>query len=138
MHLHEFWDRICHEYDGHDDVLLGSVDCKFAGRSLCDRFLITAYPTIVYGVWDELHVYKGPQSSYTGHHTQILSHYAFLKHFVDTELAPHCDPEHLDVCDERERPLVEKYMGMSQENLHILHRDTLDKVSVDIPLMKKV
>mmetsp|Transcript_67803 Transcript_67803/g.118925 ORF Transcript_67803/g.118925 Transcript_67803/m.118925 type:complete len:202 (-) Transcript_67803:120-725(-) len=138
IHLKPAWELICENYAGHDDVFVGSVDCKRSGRTLCEHFLIYAYPTIVHGDWDNLTVYHGAQSSYIGHETSNGGHYGAIRHFVESYLAPHCDPEHLDVCDDNERPKVEQYMRMTEEDLEVLYHETLDKVDVEIPLMKKV
>lgn len=137
-HLRPGWDKLCSEYEGHDDVLIASVDCKKSGSALCESFYIDKYPTIVHGEWDNLKIYDGAMGSYTGLTTESTSHLTILRWFVEHDLQPICDPEHLDVCDEREKPLVQKYMNMKQEDLQELYQDTLDKVSVEIPLMKKV
>ena len=85
--------------------LVADVDCTTEGKSLCEKHGVQGYPSIKYGDPSDLKDYNGGRS------------YEDLKKFADENLGPTCGPENLDLCDEENKALIEKFQKMDPAEL---------------------
>ena len=86
--------------------LVADVDCTAPDNDvLCQANGVQGFPTLKWGDPDDLNEYQGPRS------------YDALKEFADENLKPMCSVKNIDLCDDEKRALIEKYQGMSVEDL---------------------
>jgi len=115
------------DFKDSSTALVGDVDCTTEGKSLCEKFSVSGYPTIKYGDPGDLKDYQGGRS------------YADLKKFADENLGPTCGPgENLELCDAATKKKVEGYTAMSVDKLEGKIRKAEKDFEVEIPIMKKV
>jgi len=97
------WDTLASEYDSSDTVLIADVDCTADGKSLCEKHGVSGYPTIkTFGAGsDEGEDYKGGRDL------------ADLRKHAES-LGPSCSVDSLDLCSEKQKGDLEKYIKMSQ------------------------
>jgi len=120
------WDKLMGEFTGNPNVLIGDVDCTESGKDLCEKHGVQGFPTIKYGDPDDLKKYEGGRT------------YDHLKQFADESLGPQCGPgENIDLCSEKVKAKIEKYMKMSADELQEKIDKALEKANVDVPLMNK-
>jgi hypothetical protein len=98
------WDKLMTEFESHKTALVADVDCTGAGKSLCEKYEVSGFPTIKYGSPDELEDYHGARE------------YSALKEFASEKLRL-CSPTHLDGCTAEKRKQLEGWLAMSSEQL---------------------
>merc|ERR1712032_141634 len=105
------------------NVLIADADCTAGGKSLCEQVGVQGYPTIKYGDPNNLEDYEG------GRDLKALT--AFAKE----NLGPRCGPANLDLCDEGNKTMVEKFMKMDSDALQKSIKekeDSMAKVEKDL------
>jgi len=120
------WDKLSEEFAGNPNALIGDVDCTTDGKDLCETHEVQGFPTLKWGSPDELKKYEGGRS------------YDALKKFAEENLGPQCGPEHMDLCSDKIKEKIEKYLKLSQADLEKKISDAQNRVEVEVPLMKKV
>lgn len=95
------WDKLGDEFAGSSSVVIGDADCTDSGKSLCEQFEVSGYPTIKYWVDGEIQDYSGGRD------------FDSLKEFVDETLAKQCDVISFEHCNDKEKGYVEKMKGKS-------------------------
>eukprot|EP00929_Paragymnodinium_shiwhaense_P070798 TRINITY_DN3590_c0_g3_i1.p1 TRINITY_DN3590_c0_g3~~TRINITY_DN3590_c0_g3_i1.p1 ORF type:complete len:126 (+),score=57.34 TRINITY_DN3590_c0_g3_i1:238-615(+) len=113
------------DFKGNPNALVADVDCTADGKDLCEKHEIRGYPTIKWGSPDEMKDYQGGRS------------FDDLKKFAEENLGPQCGPDHMDLCSEKVKEKINKYLKMSVEDLEKKISDAQNKVEVETPLMKK-
>lgn len=98
------WDALMEEYDGHDSILVGDVDCTAEGKSICGSVGVKGYPTIKHGDISSLEDYKGGRDTDS------------LKAFAST-LKPSCSPANIDLCEDEDRAKIEELIELSNKEL---------------------
>ena len=98
------WDVLMEEYDSNQQILIGDVDCVGSGKALCEANGVNGFPSVKYGHPDELQDYKG------GRDIDSLKSFAI-------SLAPPCNVETLDNCDESEIEVVGQLKEVSAFDL---------------------
>merc|ERR1711957_126033 len=93
------------EFKGSTSSLVADADCTAAGQPLCEKLGVRGYPTIKYGDPNDLKDYSGGRT------------FDDLKKFADENLGPTCGPDNLDLCDEDNKALIQKYSAMSEDDL---------------------
>merc|ERR1712224_150168 len=104
---------------------VADVDCTESGKDLCETHKVQGFPTIKYGDPSDLQDYQGGRS------------YEDLKKFADENLGPQCGPDHMDLCDDKKKKSIEKYMAMSVADLEAKVAKARKTVEEDLPLMTK-
>jgi hypothetical protein len=99
------WDKLMAEFEGYADRLVGDADCTAAGKPLCDAQGVQGFPTIKYGDPNNLEDYQGGRD------------FDALKKFAEENLGPTCGPNNVDLCDDEQKKTIEKYQGMSADEL---------------------
>lgn len=56
------WDKLIGDFKDNENLLVGSVDCQYNGRALCDVMKIQGWPIIKYGDPEDLDDYEGGRS----------------------------------------------------------------------------
>jgi len=84
------------EFENHENVLVGDVDCTAEGKALCDANGVRGYPTIKHGNPSNLEDYEGGRE------------YADILEFAKG-LKPLCSPAKRDLCDAGDLAEIEKY-----------------------------
>jgi len=97
------WDRLMRK-NSDENILIAEVDCTDRGKDLCEDHDITGYPTIKWGNPDALEIYTGERTRKA------------LKNFA-RELKPVCIPAKLELCNEEEKEIINKFTEMSLEDL---------------------
>jgi len=88
-------------------VLVGEVDCKGTGQSLCVSHGIKSFPTIKFGDPTNLQFYMGKRE------------FAELKKQL-SEVPKTCTPENMEACGSEERSMIETLQAMPDEELETL------------------
>mmetsp|Transcript_54532 Transcript_54532/g.160371 ORF Transcript_54532/g.160371 Transcript_54532/m.160371 type:complete len:128 (+) Transcript_54532:78-461(+) len=114
------------EFKGSPTAMVADVDCTTEGKSLCEKFAVSGYPTIKYGDPAEMKDYNGGRTM------------ADLKKFASENLGPTCGPGNLDLCDEKARKKIEGYMAMPGDKLDAKIEKAINSFEKDVPVMKKV
>jgi len=99
------WDQLMEEYAGSTSALIADVDCEGDGQALCEAHGVEGYPTIKWGDPANLQEYEGDRE------------YEDLKKFADENLGPQCSPSKIDLCDEGQKALIEKYSATDKDVL---------------------
>jgi len=99
------WDQLGDEFADSTSVVIGDVDCTVE-EELCGKYGVEGYPTIKYftGATDPL------GDSYDGGRE-----YDDLKAFADENLGPSCSNDNIDLCDDDQKAILEKYNAMTAE-----------------------
>ena len=84
--------------------LVADIDCTAAGEPLCNEHGVQGFPTLKWGDVSDLQDYEGGRD------------YDTLKAFVDN-LKPMCNVKNIDLCEGEKKAQIEKYMGMSLDEL---------------------
>uniref|UniRef100_A0A7S1F3G4 Peptidylprolyl isomerase n=1 Tax=Noctiluca scintillans TaxID=2966 RepID=A0A7S1F3G4_NOCSC len=99
------WDKLMRDFKGSKKALVAEVDCTGDSQTICETHGVTGYPTLMWGRGVNLHVYEGART------------YQDMKLFADDHLGASCGPAHLELCDEKRRALMEKFMKVPPEAL---------------------
>lgn len=119
------WDKLIKDFEGSSTSLVADVDCTESGKDLCEKHGVQGFPTIKYGDPSDLKDYQGGRD------------YEELKKFADENLGPTCGPENVDLCSDKDKSKIEKYLAMSADDLEAKITKAISVVEVDIPIMKK-
>ena len=87
-------------------MLIGDVDCTAAGKALCTRFGVRAYPTLKSFTSREADGRK-----YVGGRTL-----AELTEFVASKLGPGCSVDALALCSDEQRQELAPYIAMADDD----------------------
>jgi len=110
------WDQLGDEFSGSKTVLIGDVDCTVE-KDLCSKYGVRGYPTIKYFTGNpDGDAYEGGRD------------FASLKKFADESLGPSCSNENIDLCDDDQKAILEKYNKMSAAE----RKEIVDKADQDI------
>jgi|EP01043_Picozoa_sp_COSAG02_P032978 thioredoxin-like negative regulator of GroEL len=113
------WDQLGDEFAGSKTVLIGDVDCTVE-KDLCSKFGVRGYPTIKSFTGNpEGDAYEGGRD------------FAALKKFADESLGPSCSNDNIDLCDDEQKAILEKYNAMSAGERKKIVDDT-DKEIADL------
>lgn len=99
------WDKLIADFEGSATQLVADVDCTAGGEPLCNDHGIQGFPTLKWGDPSDLQDYNGGRS------------YEDLKKFADENLKPLCSVKNIDLCDDEKKAQIEKYQGMSVDDL---------------------
>merc|ERR1712039_210140 len=113
------------EFKGSTTLLVADVDCTWAGKDLCEKHEVQGFPTIKYGDPNDLKAYEGGRG------------FEDLKKFADENLGPQCGPDYMDLCDDKKKKSIEKYMAMSAADLEAKVAKAKKTVEEDVPHMTK-
>jgi len=100
------WEKLAEDWEGHEHGLIAEVDCTSEGKALCQD--VKGFPTLKYGDPMSPEDYSGGRS------------FDALSAFAKENLKPICSPGNLDLCDDENKALIEKYMAMSQAEIEKL------------------
>ena len=95
------WDQLGDEFAGSKTVLIGDVDCTVE-KDLCSKYGVRGYPTI-----------KSFTGNPDGDPYEGGRDFAALKKFADESLGPSCSNDNIDLCDDDQKAILEKYNKMS-------------------------
>jgi len=95
------WDKLGDEFAGSKTVLIGDVDCTVE-KDLCSKYGVRGYPTI-----------KSFTGNPDGDPYEGGRDYAALKKFADENLGPSCSNDNIDLCDDEQKAILDKYNAMS-------------------------
>jgi len=112
------WDQLGDEFAGSKTVVIGDVDCT-VHQDLCGKYGVRGYPTIKYftsSTAADGDAYEGGRD------------YASLKKFADESLGPSCSNDNLDLCDDDQKAILDKYNAMSADE----RKAIVDKANQDI------
>lgn len=102
------WDRLAHQWKGHDVGLVAEVDCtdsQSGGKKLCEYLDIESFPTLKYGDPRDLWDYEGGRS------------FQEMHEFAQENLVPLCSVDHLELCDSDEKKILEDFLKMDKSEL---------------------
>jgi len=99
------WDKLMDAFADHKTALVGDVDCTAAGKPLCDSNGVQGFPTIKWGDPSALEDYQGGRD------------FDALEKFAKENLKPMCSPANIDLCDDDKKAEIEKFQGMSGDEL---------------------
>merc|ERR550514_554302 len=120
------WDKLIDDFKGSSTSLVADVDCTDSGKDLCETHGVQGFPTIKYGDPADLKDYEGGRD------------YESLKKFASESLGPTCGPDHIDLCNDKQKKSIEKYQAMTAEALQGKIDAAQAAVKIDIPVMNKV
>jgi thioredoxin-like negative regulator of GroEL len=112
------WDQLGDEFAGSKTVVIGDVDCT-VHQGLCGKYGVRGYPTIKYftsSTAADGDTYEGGRD------------YASLKKFADESLGPSCSNDNLDLCDDEQKAILDKYNAMSADE----RKEIVDKANKDV------
>ena len=110
------WDQLGDEFAGSKTVLIGDVDCTVE-KDLCSKYGVRGYPTI-----------KSFTGNPDGDPYEGGRDFAALKKFADESLGPSCSNDNIDLCDDDQKAILEKYNKMSAAE----RKEIVDKADQDI------
>jgi len=113
------WDQLGDEFAGSKTVLIGDVDCTVE-KDLCSKYGVRGYPTI-----------KSFTGNPDGDPYEGGRDFASLKKFADESLGPSCSNDNIDLCDDDQKAILEKYNKMSAAERKKIVDDT-DKEIADV------
>jgi hypothetical protein len=99
------WDQLGDEFADSTSVVIGDVDCTVE-EELCGKYGVEGYPTIKY--------FTGATDP-TGDSYDGGREYDDLKAFADENLGPSCSNDNIDLCDDDQKAILEKYNAMTAE-----------------------
>mmetsp|Transcript_19702 Transcript_19702/g.40502 ORF Transcript_19702/g.40502 Transcript_19702/m.40502 type:complete len:222 (+) Transcript_19702:143-808(+) len=111
------WDKLIADFEGSENQLIADIDCTSEGEQLCEEHGIQGFPTLKWGDPSDLQDYEGPRD------------YDSLKQFADENLKPMCSVKNIDLCDSDKKAQIEKYQGMSLDELKGLVDEEETKIS---------
>ena len=113
------WDQLSDEFSGSKTVIIADVDCTVE-QSLCSKYGVRGYPTI-----------KSFTGNPDGDPYEGGRDFAALKKFADESLGPSCSNDNIDLCDDEQKAILEKYNKMSAAERKKIVDDT-DKEIADL------
>ena len=111
------WDQLGDEFSGSKTVLIGDVDCTVE-KDLCSKYGVRGYPTI-----------KSFTGNPDGDPYEGGRDFAALKKFADESLGPSCSNDNIDLCDDDQKAILEKYNKMSAAERKEIIEDTDKKIA---------
>ena len=109
------WDQLAGEYDGHESIVVGDVDCT-VHQGLCSDNGVRGYPTI-----------KSFTGNPDGDPYEGGRDFASLKKFADESLGPSCSNDNIDLCDDDQKAILAKYNAMTASErkklVALIHED---------------
>jgi len=97
------WDKLGDEFAGSKTVLIGDVDCTVE-KDLCSKYGVRGYPTIkTFTGNPDGDAYEGGRD------------FASLQKFASENLGPSCSNDNIDLCDDEQKAILDKYNAMSAE-----------------------
>jgi len=111
------WDKLIKEYKDHESALVADVDCTADGKPLCEEVGVQGFPTIKYGDPNNLEDYEGGRD------------FKALQKFAKENLGPRCGPANLDLCDEGNKTMVEKFMKLDADALQKSIKEKEDQMA---------
>jgi len=99
------WSKLEEKFASHPTGFVASVDCTAEGKGLCDSNGIQGFPTLKYGDPSALEDYEGGRD------------YGSLEIFASDNLGPVCSLNNIDLCDDDKKAIIEKFKGLSVEEL---------------------
>jgi len=99
------WEKLMDAFADSKTALVGDVDCTAAGKPLCDSNGVQGFPTIKWGDPSALEDYQGGRD------------FDALDKFAKDNLKPMCSPANIDLCDDDKKAEIEKFQGMSADDL---------------------
>ena len=117
------WDNLSNAFDKMDDVVIADVDCT-TEKSICEKYGVSGYPTLKYFEPD-----SDTGEAFEGNDRSFES----LKKWVDDlNQAYKCDVNHMEMCDEKDRKILEEFIPLSNEKKTEAYKtlsDTLTKMN---------
>lgn len=115
------------EFADDPTKLVGDVDCTADGEPLCATFGIEGFPTLKWGDPSNLEDYDGGRD------------YEELKAFAEENLKPLCSVINIDLCDDEQKALIEKFQALDIEKLSELVEGEEEKLEQNEEnLMKEI
>jgi hypothetical protein len=99
------WDKLMDAFADSDSALVADVDCTTEGKDLCSEHGIRGYPTLKWGDPSNLEDYSGARDL------------ASLEKFAKENLKPMCSPVNIDLCDDDRKAEIQKFLGMTGDEL---------------------
>jgi len=97
------WDKLGDEFAGSKTVLIGDVDCTVE-KDLCSKYGVRGYPTIkTFTGNPDGDAYEGGRD------------FASLQKFASENLGPSCSNDNIDLCDDEQKAILDKYNAMSAD-----------------------
>mmetsp|Transcript_11804 Transcript_11804/g.22105 ORF Transcript_11804/g.22105 Transcript_11804/m.22105 type:complete len:222 (-) Transcript_11804:60-725(-) len=110
------WEKLGEEITD-PNVLIAEVDCTSdKADEICEENDIQGFPTLKYGDAFALEDYSGERDF-----EELLS-------FAKSELKPFCSPGNIDLCDDEQKSIIDKFMAMSMDELEQAVEDIEDKL----------
>lgn len=114
------WVGLMNDYVDSTAAGVYEVNCDGRGKTICNHFRITGYPTLKYG-----NASRGGAAGQNGFGDFPLDHskddggrnYEALRRFAEKHLGPPCTPAGVEHCGEGERRLIEDFAKRSNEEL---------------------
>jgi len=97
------WDQLGDEFVGSKTVIIADVDCT-VHQAVCGKYGVRGYPTIKYftsSTAADGDTYEGGRD------------FDSLKKFADESLGPSCSNDNIDLCDDDQKAILDKYNAMS-------------------------
>jgi len=110
------WDKLMDEFKDSKTALIADVDCTAAGKDLCEKHKVEGFPTIKHGDPNDLKKYEGGRT------------YDALKKFAEENLGPTCSPEYIDLCNDEDKALIERFQKMNDGELD----KAIEEVDVEV------
>jgi len=120
------WDKLMEEYKDSKTVLIADVDCTTAGKELCTELGVRGYPTIKYGDPNNLEEYKGGRT------------FDDMKKHAEENLGPTCGPDNLDLCNDEQKKVIEKFQVLPAADLDAYIEESTTKIETAEANSKKV
>ena len=95
------WDQLGDEFAGSKTVIIADVDCTVE-KDLCSKYGVRGYPTI-----------KSFTGNPDGDAYEGGRDFDALKKFADESLGPSCSNDNIDLCDDDQKKILDKYNAMS-------------------------
>jgi len=112
------WDQLGDEFAGSKTVIIADVDCT-VHQGVCGKYGVRGYPTIKYftsSTAADGDTYEGGRD------------FDSLKKFADESLGPSCSNDNIDLCDDDQKAILDKYNAMSASE----RKEIVDKANKDV------
>jgi thioredoxin-like negative regulator of GroEL len=112
------WDQLGDEFAGSKTVIIADVDCT-VHKDVCGKYGVRGYPTIKY--------FTGSTAA-DGDTYEGGRDFDSLKKFADESLGPSCSNDNIDLCDDDQKAILDKYNAMSVSE----RKEIVDKANADV------
>jgi thioredoxin-like negative regulator of GroEL len=112
------WDQLGDEFAGSKTVIIADVDCT-VHKTVCGKYGVRGYPTIKY--------FTGSTAA-DGDTYEGGRDFDSLKKFADESLGPSCSNDNIDLCDDDQKAILDKYNAMSVSE----RKEIVDKANADV------